>query len=157
MPMAGWIAARSMRRGLGGGFELPSADRGLPASVASRAELAPALRRSRRESGRLRIADQRSTVSLISRLRAPGSTAALGAEPVLVPGTWRFSAIVAEASSQRPACRPAGVQPIRSYSERTITSRVERWGCASAARVGRVDGERAQRARPDLRGPPDEP
>src|SRR6516165_5201074 len=57
MPIAGWIAARTMGlllRDLGG--LLPHAGDGFPPSIASRAELAPDFRRSRRESGRPTVA-----------------------------------------------------------------------------------------------------
>src|SRR3954468_5245448 len=62
MPIAGWIAARTMGLLLrdGGGLP-PPAGGGLPPSIASRAELAPAFRRSRRESGRPRVAAHWST------------------------------------------------------------------------------------------------
>src|SRR5262245_50758592 len=67
MPIAGWIAARTMGLFLrdGGGLP-PHAGDGLSPSIASRAELAPAFRRSRRESGRPMAAAHWSTWLSIS-------------------------------------------------------------------------------------------
>src|SRR6516165_4036642 len=91
MPIAGWIAARTMRlllRDRGG--LLPHAGDGLPPSIASRAELAPAFRRSRRESGRPTVAAHWSTTLSIStsdskaphRLSAESSSTAPGSDRV---------------------------------------------------------------------------
>src|SRR5262245_4560382 len=62
MPIAGWIAARTMRLlDRDGGGLPPHAGDGSPPSIASRAELAPAFRRSRREGGRPMVAAHGST------------------------------------------------------------------------------------------------
>ena len=57
---------------------------GSPPSIASSAELAPAFSRSRRESGRLRVAAHRSTTSLISTSDSAGTTPTLGGIPARV-------------------------------------------------------------------------
>src|SRR3954469_6583061 len=72
MPIAGWIAARTMRLlDRDGGGRPPDAGDGLPPSIASRAELAPAFRRSRRESGRPMVAAHWSTRLPISTSGSP--------------------------------------------------------------------------------------
>src|SRR5215510_5064675 len=64
MPIAGWIAARTICLLARADAELaPDAGGGFPPSIARRAELAPAFRRSRRESERLTTAVHRSTAS----------------------------------------------------------------------------------------------